>query len=252
MIERYKCVFELYLKEKIDNYEQEEQLTFRELYHLNESVYKRPEIDVFSYYAYLYHGIRYTPLTTIESIFQDKEIRCGKKVKKELLSYDNTCKSIIIGDFGSENCNKGEYVSVTPYEELDIFSPSIESQEFNNFIRENPFFIIKGCIDARETFYISYEEYNILRKSRVKTKNLYSYAHSEYLVMDHISLDDVVAIGIDYRFISKNNYYLIDAIINLMRIYQIQIPFIDISSNRIIFELEKDLEQSDEVSSHKK
>lgn len=252
MIERYKCVFELYLKEKIDNYEQEEQLTFRELYHLNESVYKRPEIDVFSYYAYLYHGIRYTPLTTIESIFQDKEIRCGKKVKKELISCDNTCKSIIIGDFGSENCNKGEYVSVTPYEELDIFSPSIESQEFNNFIRENPFFIIKGCIDARGTFYISYEEYNILRKSRVKTKNLYSYAHSEYLVMDHISLDDVVAIGIDYRFISKNNYYLIDAIINLMRIYQIQIPFIDISSNRIIFELEKDLEQSDEVSSHKK
>ena len=227
MIERYKCVFELYLKEKIDNYEQEEQLTFRELYHLNESVYKRPEIDVFSYYAYLYHGIRYTPLTTIESIFQDKEIRCGKKVKKELISCDNTCKSIIIGDFGSENCNKGEYVSVTPYEELDIFSPSIESQEFNNFIRENPFFIIKGCIDARGTFYISYEEYNILRKSRVKTK-------------------------IDYRFISKNNYYLIDAIINLMRIYQIQIPFIDISSNRIIFELEKDLEQSDEVSSHKK
>ena len=252
MIERYKCVFELYLKEKIDNYEQEEQLTFRELYHLNESVYKRPEIDVFSYYAYLYHGIRYTPLTTIESIFQDKEIRCGKKVKKELISYDNTCKSIIIGDFGSENCNKGEYVSVTPYEELDIFSPSIESQEFNNFIRENPFFIIKGCIDARGTFYISYEEYNILRKSRVKTKNLYSYAHSEYLVMDHISLDDVVAIGIDYRFISKNNNYLIDAIINLMRVYQIQIPFIDISSNRIIFELGKDLEQSDEVSSHKK
>ena len=37
-----------------------------------------------------------------------------------------------------------------------------------------------------------------------------------------------------------------------MRIYQIQIPFIDISSNRIIFELGKDLEESDEVSSHKK
>ncbi len=252
MIERYKCIFDLYLKEKIDNYEQEEQLTFRELYHLNESVYKRPEIDVFSYYAYLYHGIRYTPLITIESIFQDKEIRCGKRVKKELISYDNTCKSIIFGDFGSENCNKGEYVSVTPYEELDISSPSIESREFSIFIRENPFFIIKGCIEARETFNISYDEYTILRKSRVKTKNLYSYAHSEYLVKDYISLDDVVAIGIDYRFLSKKNYYFIDAIINLMRIYQIQIPFIDISSNRIIFELGKDLEQSDEVSSHKK
>ena len=194
----------------------------------------------------------YTPLTTIESIFQDKEIRCGKRVKKELISYDNTCKSIIIGDFGSENCNKGEYVSVTPYEELDISSPSIESREFSIFIRENPFFIIKGCIEARETFNISYDEYTILRKSRVKTKNLYSYAFSEYLVKDYISLDDVVAIGIDYRFLSKNNYYLIAAIINLMRIYQIQIPFIDISSNRIIFELGKDLEQSDEVSIHKK
>lgn len=78
------------------------------------------------------------------------------------------------------------------------------------------------------------------------------YAFSEYLVIDYISLDDVVAIGIDYRFLSKNNNYLIAAIINLMRIYQIQIPFIDISSNRIIFELGKDLEQSDEVSSHKK
>ena len=252
MIERYKCIFDLYLKEKIDNYEQEEQLTFRELYHLNESVYKRPEIDVFSYYAYLYHGIRYTPLTTIESIFQDKEIRCGKKVKKELISYDNTCKSIIIGDFGSENCNKGEYVSVTPYEELDISSPSIESREFSIFIRENPFFIIKGYIEARETFNISYDEYIILRKSRVKTKNLYSCAHSEYLVKDYISLDDVVAIGIDYRFLSKNNNYLIAAIINLMKIYQIQIPFIDIYSNKIIFELRKDLESSEEAIIHKK
>jgi len=252
MIEHYKCIFDLYLKEKIDNYEQEEQLTFRELYHLNENVYKRPEIDVFSYYAYLYHGIRYTPLTTIESIFQDKEIRCGKKVKKELISYDNTCKSIIIGDFGSENCNKGEYVSVTPYEELDISSPSIESREFSIFIRENPFFIIKGYIEARETFNISYDEYIILRKSRVKTKNLYSCAHSEYLVKDYISLDDVVAIGIDYRFLSKNNNYLIAAIINLMKIYQIQIPFIDIYSNKIIFELRKDLESSEEAIIHKK
>ena len=96
------------------------------------------------------------------------------------------------------------------------------------------------------------ERYKCVFDLYLKEKIDNYYAFSEYLVKDYISLDDVVAIGIDYRFLSKNNNYLIAAIINLMRIYQIQIPFIDISSNRIIFELGKDLEQSDEVSSHKK
>lgn len=234
------------IKEKIAEYESTDPQTFAEKYGFSKELYNQPDITAFSYYFLLFHGIRFQQLEVLEAIFQDKEIRCGNKIRTRIESYDGTTKSIWVGNYKEENCNLGEYVSVIPYDDewnIDgIITPTFQTYEFNDFVRSHIFLIIKGHIDAIETFFLPWEEYHELKKSGIKHKNLYSYAHEEFLVKDHISLEDVLAIGIDKQYyIDGDIDETISRIIKLMKEYEISIPLIDMSSNKVLFQLDDDL-----------
>lgn len=138
----------------------------------------------------LYHGIRFDSINRLESIFKNGNILCGSKINSSFKSYDGSTKYLYNNSNSEENCNMGKYVSVMQYE---------NSMEFNVFVRENLFLVIKGTVKALKPIYLSYNDYSDLRNSGLKYNNLYSYASSEYLVKDGISLDDVVFIGIDSR-----------------------------------------------------
>ena len=234
------------IEDKIAEYENKKPQIFAEKNGFSKELYSNPNITAFSYYCMLFHGIRFQRLEVLEAIFQDREIRCGNKIRTSIKSYDGTTKSIWAGDYREENCNLGEYVSVTPYDDewniKGIIAPTPRAYEFNNFVRNHIFFIIKGHIDAIETFFLPWEEYHELKKSGIKHKNLYSYAHEEFLVKDHISLEDVLAIGIDKQYyIDGDIDETIYEIIKLMKEYEIPIPLIDMSTNKVLFQLGDDL-----------
>ena len=169
----------------------------------------------------LYHGIRFDPLERLESIFQSGSILCGKRIKETFTSYDGTVKNIYVYN-DEENCNMGKYVSVMPY---------TDSYEFDIFVRSNLFFGIKATIDAFKTIHLSYDDYIELRESGIKCNNLYSYAFNEYLVKDEIPLDDVLFIGIDSNYYNGNYEDTVNKVIELMKIYNIKLPFIDVNNN---------------------
>ena len=161
----------------------------------------------------LYHGLRFNSLEKLESIFKDNYVYCGNKINK--VYYNDI-----------ENCNMGEYVSVTPYS---------DGVEFNVFVRENIFLVFKGNIEAINTYYLNYEDYVKLRESKRKTNNLYSYAFNEYLVKDSISLDDLLYVGIDSNFFRSDINEVIEKVTSLMKQYNINADFIDISNNNVIY-----------------
>ena len=171
----------------------------------------------------LYHGLRFDAINRLESIFQTGSILPGKKINREFTSYDGTEKYLYINDDSDENCNMGKYVSVMP-EEDDL--------EFRVFVREHLFFVIKGSIEAIQTTHVSYDEYCEIKD---KSDKYYSYAFNEYFVPEGISLKDVVYIGIDSRCFREDYEKTIKDIINLMKVYRIEIPFKDFSINEEIF-----------------
>lgn len=186
--------------------------------------------DIIRFGINLYHGIRFDSINRLESIFQNGNILCGNKINLSFKSYDGSTKYLYINSNSYENCNMGKYVSVMPYE---------NSMEFNVFIRENIFLVIKGTINALKPIYLSYNDYSDLINSGLKYNNLYSYASSEYLVKDEISLDDVLFIGIDSRYYNGDYNKIVNDVIKLMKVYEISIPFIDIQNNNELYSFNK-------------
>lgn len=175
----------------------------------------------------LYHGIRFDAINRLESIFQTGYILPSNKVKREFVSYDGTVKYLYISNDNDENCNMGKYVSVMPFE---------DDMEFKVFVRENLFFAIKGSIKAIKTVHVSYDEYCDI-KNKDECDNYYSYAFNEYFVEKGISLDDVIYIGIDSSYFNGNYDKIVEAVINLINIYKINIPFVDKRTNSEIYRL---------------
>ena len=121
----------------------------------------------------------------------------------------------------------GKYVSVMPYE---------DDLEFKLFVRENLFFAIKGTIKAFETTHVSYDEY-CDKKNKDECDDYYSYAFNEYFVENDISLDDVIYIGIDSGYFNGNYDKIVEDVINLINVYEIDIPLVDERTNSEIYRL---------------
>ena len=196
------------LEEKIQQYEQEPLLTFAEEHHLDDETIDKHGI-------HLYHGIRFDRLNRLESIIQSGAILCGKEINQVYTSKDGEKKYLYISSFDSENCNMGEYVSVMPYE---------GDMEYDVFVKRNIYFAIRASIDAYETKYLNFDDYEKLRKSDTKLNNLYSYARNEYLVKDRIPLSKVDYIGIDPNYYDGDYNNDVSEIINILEYYKCPIP----------------------------
>ena len=205
---------------KIVKYEESQLQTYADVIGL-------PDEEILKQGKYLYHGIRIDAINTLESIFQDGNILCGNRINSNFISYDGSTKQILIDYNNEQNCNMGKYISVMP---------ECDDVEFDAFVRENLFFAIKGTVRALKTKYLPYTEYCDLRKNNIND-DLYSYACNEYLVKDKISLDDVVFIGIDSCYYNGDYNNTVKSVIDLMNVYKIEIPFIDIKTNKELFKL---------------
>jgi hypothetical protein len=121
----------------------------------------------------------------------------------------------------------GKYISVMPY---------VDHLEFEVFVRENLLFAIKGTINAFKTTHVSYDEYCDI-KNKDECDDYYSYAFNEYFVENGISLDDVIYIGIDSSYFNGNYDKIVEDVINLINVYEIDIPFVDERTNSEIYRL---------------
>jgi len=168
-------------------------------------------------YCFLYHGIRFQKhLEKLESIFEDKKILAGKHIKNSFSYYDN--------------CNKGEYVSLTTYDD--------NSQGFQIFILENISLLVSPKCDAYLTKYVDYNIWNQIKDK--KTKNLYSYMEGEFWVKDYVPFEFIKAIGVPYQYlIEKSGKEYADDILTkieqLMKKYEINLNVVDTNSyNKIL------------------
>lgn len=183
----------------------------------------------FKYYGdYLYHGIRFQKhLEKLENIFKIRKILAGKYISEY--------------HFYGDNCNKGEYVSLFKWINNNII-------EYETFIESNISLLITPAINAIETRYISYNDWEKIMSEKLPLKNLYSYMQGECLIKDYISLDYVKAIGVPYLKLmrqGKQEYAdkLIDDIQKLMEQYNINLPIVDTSRyNYILIDTNKKLE----------
>lgn len=181
------------------------------------------DVDIYLPYGYLYHGIRFQKkLEKLESIFKDKKILAGKYMP-DIFSY-------------SDNCNKGEYVSLLEY--VDSL------QEFKLFITENISLLISPKCNAYLTKYVDYNTWEQIKDKT--TKNLYSYMRYEYLCKDFIPLDLVKAVGVPYKYyiLTKGIEYadnILRDVKNLIDKYNLKIAIVDTSNfNRMLIEPEKE------------
>ena len=215
---------------KIDEYEKTPMKTYFEAYSLDSN--DERYIKRFS----LYHGLRDDYLAKLESIFQSKFILCGKKVPTHFISYDGTEKRISIDYNDIDNCNQGDYISVMPYEPGD---DNFSELLFNAFIKERLFLVLKGNLPAMQTFYLDYSQYcRIVRQREEKQlKKLYSYGLGEYMVKDAISIDNILAVGINSRFFVGDYDSTVEQVINLLKHYEINIPFLDFYSGDVLCDL---------------
>ena len=173
-------------------------------------------------YCFLYHGIRFQKhLEKLESIFEDKKILAGKYTKNSF-SY-------------SDNCNKGEYVSLTTYDD--------NSQGFEIFILENISLLVSPKCDAYLTKYVNYNIWNQIKDK--KTKNLYSYMQEEFMCKEFIDLSLVKAVGVPYTYytLNKGKEYadnILNDVKNLIDKYEFSIDIVDTSDyNKLLFERKK-------------
>ena len=172
--------------------------------------------DTYNPNFYLYHGIRFQNyLDKLESIFKDKKILASKYISN-CFNYD-------------DNCNKGEYVSLTSYN---------DGVAFKAFILENISLLVSPKCKAYLTKYVSYETWEEIKN--INTKNLYSYMLDEYMCKDYVSLDFVKAVGIPYKYyLNKNGVEYTLNIINdikeLINFYGLDIDIVDTTDfNRLI------------------
>lgn len=182
--------------------------------------YDENEVIPFYYnYDYLYHGIRFQKyLEKLESIFKSRKILAGKYIEG-YYSY-------------SDNCNKGEYVSLLKY-------LGDNNLEYETFIESNISLLITPLCNAIETKYIRYDIW--LEIKNASLKNIYSYMRGECFCKDFIDIDYIKAIGVPYQKLKfeRNCEYadkLLKDIQELMKQYQIELPIVDTSRyNRILF-----------------
>ena len=119
--------------------------------------------------------------------------------------------------------------------------PLSNSLEFNTFVRENIFFVIKPTVNAIKTIFVPYGKYVEIRKLKRKTKQIYSYAREEYMVKGFISLEDCLCLCVDSRnYNGMNNGMsereVIERIIELMKFYDIKLPLIDFATKKVIYQ----------------
>ena len=187
-------------------------------YSLNE------DIPFIYQYDYLYHGIRNQKrLEILEEIFKTRKILAGKYIN----NYYNY----------SDNCNKGEYVSLLKYNKANHIA-------YQTFIEENISLLITPAIDATHTKYIDFNTWDIINKQKLSLKNLYSYMIGECLVKDYIDFSYIKAIGFPYQYLvnTKGAYYtknLLNDLYLLMEKYNIVLSIVDTSKyNHPIYMLE--------------
>lgn len=212
-LEELELIRKSELPEEVYEQEKEEMYLSEYLITINDETYNP--------YCYLYHGIRFQNyLEKLESIFKDQKILAGKYIP----NYFNY----------NDNCNKGEYVSLTSYN---------DSMGFNVFIVENISLLVTPKCNAYLTKCVSYENWEKIKNK--KTKNLYSYMFQEYMCKDFISLDLVKSVGVPYNYyLFKNGIEYADNILNdvksLINKYNINISIVDTSNfNNVLFDQSK-------------
>ena len=181
----------------------------------------------------LYHGLGFHPLDKLESILIHKFIYPGKMIPTEFESMDGTIHYLPEHYYDEENVHKGEYIGLLPFSWDDI--------EFDTFIRPSIYFALRGDIKAEKTFYLKFDDYIKLRRSKRRTTNLYSYAYNDYLASDPISIDNLLYIGIDskrFNIPGMDVNEVIARVIELMEYYQVDVPFYDLGTTKKIFQRE--------------
>ena len=175
-------------------------------------------------YDYLYHGIRNQKyLEILEEMFKKRKILAGKYIK----NYHNY----------TDNCNKGEYVSLLKYNKSNYIA-------YQTFIEENISLLITPAINAIETKYISYNTWEQIRTKKIPVKNLYSYMIGECFVKDYIDFEYIKAIGFPYYYLTKTEgkdytKNLLNDLYLLMEKYNIVLSIVDTSKyNHPIYMLE--------------
>ena len=167
-------------------------------------------ISLRNMYDFLYHGIRFQDyLEKLESIFRERKILAGKFIPN-YHSY-------------SDNCNKGEYVSVLNVNKTDSIT-------FRTFIDENISLLITPFCDAVETKYVGFNIWNQIKD--LNLKQIYSYLPGECMCKDFIPLEFVKAVGVPYRHLirTKGRDYadkLVEDIVSLMESYNISLPVVE-------------------------
>lgn len=194
-------------------YEQEEMYLSSDILPINDETY--------SPFCYLYHGIRFQKyLEKLESIFNDKKILAGKYIPNNI--------------FYEDNCNKGEYVSLTSYH---------KNSGFKEFIEKNISLLVSPKCDAYLTKYVDYEIWEQIKDK--KTKNLYSYMQNEFMCKENIPLNLVKAVGVPYKYytLTKGIEYadnILSDVKSLIDKYNLNIGIVDTSNfNKILIEPEK-------------
>lgn len=163
-------------------------------------------------YSFLYHGIRNQKyLEKLENIFKEKKILAGKYLK----NYYNY----------SDNCNKGEYVSLLNLSKTNKIS-------FETFIEENISLLVTPYCNAIETKYVDFYTWDKIKN--LDLKQIYSYMPGEYLSKDYIPIEYVKAIGIPYiRMVREKGSAYTDNLLNdiklLMEKYDISLAIVDTS-----------------------
>lgn len=161
-------------------------------------------------YSFLYHGIRnQIYLEKLENIFKEKKILAGKYIKN-YYKY-------------SDNCNKGEYVSLLKTQNTSILA-------FQTFIEENISLLITPLCNATETKYVSFYTWEKIKN--LNLKQIYSYMPGECMCKDYIPLEYVKAIGVPYTQLMRTrgkNYAdkLLEDIVLLMDEYDISLPIVE-------------------------
>lgn len=201
------------LPQEVSKLEQEEMLTSQDIFYLTNLDEER-----LNPYAFLYHGIRFDDnFKKLESILKEKKILAGKHVK----GYYNY----------SDNANKGEYVSLTPYSRDRLSG-------FEVFVKENVCLLISIDCNAILTKCVDFNTWEKIKD--IKTKNLYSYMQNEFWVKDFVSFRFVKAIGVPYQYLllNKGPKYadtVLTRIEELMTKHQVNLNIVDINSyNKIL------------------
>jgi len=170
------------------------------------------ELNIHDAGRLLYHGIRFQKyLEKLENIFKEKYLYAG-----HYMNYDYMCSS--------DNCNKGEYVSLMSGIDYDTL-------EFETFILPNITLVVSPYVEAQLAQYVSFETWLDIQKNNYDLKHLYSYARGEYMVKKGIPIDKILAVGISTGHLRFNNQTYSDKILedikSLMIKYNVDLPIVE-------------------------